>query len=525
MRKIIYKLMIISLVLLTGSCTKSWLEISEEGLIPKEDFYKTNEDNIMALAAVYDMIQVLNAQDWSSLYHIKTVLSDEARAGGNDEGDQPEYHEFDDLKFTPNNTKINDIWTRLYYAVFRANVVLENVGEAPNSDVVKAEAYALRAYLYFELVNLFDEVPLVLTELLPDEYYMEASSVEAIYAQIEADLQMAIDGLPEKADQEDWRIAKGFANAMMGKVLIFQNKHSEAIPFLEAVSGYALGSDFEDVLKIPSEYGPESVFEIGYVNSEGWNWGNYNIWGKGREQENNIHWILCGPREGFYTDYDTTHVDGERPGIQLGVFQGWGALPPTKKMYDLFDVNDPRRKSTLLDEVELADPMYNVSLRARKEINDKPENIPTGSLQHEGAGVLRLKYGTWASEGGQGSGDEPGLNMGTNLRIMRYAEVLLLKAEAYVVAGGGDPAVPIQELRTRAGFTTPVGTVDMDVIEKERIAELSYEGHRFYDLIRWGKGSELDREGVTFTEKYSKLPIPQPELQANPNLMQNKYWK
>ncbi|PCH69960.1 MAG: RagB/SusD family nutrient uptake outer membrane protein [Bacteroidales bacterium] len=524
MKKNIYKVIAIFLVLFTASCTKDWLEIPEEGLIPKEDFYKTNEDNLQALAAIYDMIQVANAQDWSSIYHIKTVLSDEARAGGSDDGDQPEYHEFDDFKFTPNNTKIKDIWERLYYAVFRANVVIENVGEAPNSDVVKAEAYALRAYLYFELVNLFDEVPLVLKELLPAEYSMEVSTNEVIYAQIEADLKMAITGLPEKGDQDPWRVAKGFANAMMGKALIFQNKHAAAIPYLETVSGYSLANDFSEVLKKSTEYGDESLFEIGYVNSEGWNWSNFNIWDRGREQENNIHWILCGPREGFFNDSDTTYVAGKRPGIIMPMFQGWGALPPTLKMYNSFDPADPRRLATLLSNDELAAPEYNVSLRARQVIDGELENIPTGSFQHEGAGVLRLKYGTWKDEGGLGNSDEPGLNMGTNLRIMRYAEVLLLKAEAYVIAGG-DAASAIQELHDRAGIIDVVADVDMEMIEKERIAELSYEGHRFYDLIRWGKGSELSRDGTTFSEKYSKLPIPQSELDANSKLIQNKYWR
>ncbi|WP_068471957.1 RagB/SusD family nutrient uptake outer membrane protein [Saccharicrinis aurantiacus] len=506
MKKNIYKLFAILLVLVSTSCSKDWLEIPEEGLIPQEDFYKTDEDNLQALAAVYDMIQVVNAQDWVSLYHIKTVLSDEARAGGSDDGDQPEYHDLDDLKHTPNNTKISDLWGRLYFGIYRANIVIKNVGEAPNSAVVKAEAYALRAYLYFELVNLFDEVPLVLTELLPSEYFMEASSVEAIYAQIEADLTMAIADLPEKGDQDPWRIAKGFANAMMGKALIFQEKYSEAVPYLEAVKGYALESDFSEVLKKSTEYGTESLFEIGYSTFEGWNWGNYNIWGDGRAQENNIHWILCGPRDTHWSAAD----GGD---IAIEMFAGWGALPPTRKMYDAFDVNDPRRKGTVLDNDELAAPEYNVSLKDAD-----------GGYQHEGAGVLRLKYGTWNDEGGLGDGDEPGLNMGTNLRIMRYAEVILLLAEAYVQTGG-DAAGEIQKLHNRVGMTDPVGTVDMTVIEKERIAELSYEGHRFYDLIRWGKGSELDREGVTFTEKYSKLPIPQTELDANPNLVQNKYWR
>ncbi|WP_075591420.1 RagB/SusD family nutrient uptake outer membrane protein [Labilibacter marinus] len=529
MKNNIIYIVVVLLLAVGTSCTKDWLEIPEEGLIPQENFYKTNEDNIQGLAAVYDMMQVLNAQDWSSLHHIKTILSDEARAGGNDEGDQPEYHEFDDYAITPLNTKIKDIWERLYYAVYRANVVIANVGEASNSDAVKAEAYALRAYLYFELVNLFDEVPLVLTELLPSEYYMEASTVEAIYAQIEADLKMAIAGLPSKADQESWRVADGFANALMGKVLIFQEKYTEAIPYLEAVSGYGLYSDYADVLKIPSEYGTESMFEIGYVNTEGWNWGNYNIWGDGRAQENNIHWILCGPREGFYNSYDTALVDGsdKKLGIVLPVFQGWGAMPPTKKMYDEFDGLDPRRDLTVMYEDDLNMPAYNVSLRARLKKDDGTlENFPTGGFQHEGQGVLRLKYGTWKSEGGQADSDEPGLNMGTNLRVMRYAEVLLLLSEAYVQANRAGDAIPlIESLRDRAGYTAPVTSVDMDVIEYEKVAELSYEGHRFYDMIRWGKGAEMSREGATFTDKYSKLPIPQAELDANPNLMQNKYWR
>lgn len=501
--KIIY-LVAIFFVVMSVSCSKDWLEIEQKGAIPQDEFFNTDDECLSALASVYDMLQVLHAQDWSSLFHMKTLLSDEANAGGENEGDQPEYHEMDDYTFTPANTKINNIWVRTYYAIYRANVVIEKVEpNTPEKEIIVAEAKALRAYLYFELVNLFGQVPLVLHELEPSDYLQEKNTEAEIYAQIELDLNEAIAELPLKSQQDNWRIAKGFAQALLGKALIYQEKYSEALTHLNSVissNEYGLIDSYDRILRSENEYGIESLFELGYVTTEGHNWGNYGFWGQGRAQEQNIHWVLMGPRGDFFEPGNT------------GMFDGWGHMPAKEMFYNVFNSDDPRRAFNLLSEAEVI--ALGGSLRNS-----------AGELQHEGEGYLRMKYGTWVDETSSTPGDEQALNLGSNFRVMRYAEVLLLAAEAHLGLGNGsDAAIEINKVRARASVNyTQLTSATWADLKYERAVELAYEGHRFYDLVRWGDAeSVLGSEG--FTAKYSKFPIPQPELDANTNLTQNTPW-
>ncbi len=510
--KTIKYIILLTVIISAGfSCSEDWLDIEQKGAILQEDYFSTDDECLSSLAAVYDMIQVTNEQDWSSLFHMKLILSDESNAGGENEGDQPEYHEMDDYAFTPSNTKIYDVWENLYYAVYRANVVITKVVDSTAArKIIIAEAKALRAYLYFELVNLYGSVPLVTTIPETSEDYYVAKSTEAdIWAQIETDLEEAIPDLPLRSETEEgseWRIAKGFAQAMLGKALIFEEKYSDALPYLTAVieSGeYALVDDFDRVLRYENEYGSESLFEIGYVTTEGHNWSNFDYWDEARLQEINLHWILDGPRDGFFT-----------PGDSLEMFAGWGAAPAKENSYDFFNDDDPRRAYTVLSEAELAE--IGASLR-----DDSDE------LQHEGEGYLRMKYTTWNDEtsGTDGNGDEPGLNIGTNIRVMRYAEVYLLAAEAYL--GNGDPAnaaTMINYVRARPSVNyTPLTSATWEDLKYERATELCYEGHRFYDLVRWGDAEEVLGD-LGFESKYSHFPIPQSELDANPSLVQNDPW-
>lgn len=485
-----------------SSCSDSWLDIEQKGAITQENFYKTDAECLSAVAAVYDMLQGCYAVDWESLWHVKTVISDEVNAGGSDIGDQPEYQEINLFRHTASNTKMYGIWGRLYFTVYRANVIIAKV--ADDTDAKKqviAEAKALRAYAYFELVNLFGDVPLVLTEQDPTQYQVEKSTKDVVYQQIEKDLKEAMVDLPLKSEitgtNNAWRITHGFAQALLGKALLFQNKNGEAETQLAAViasNQYSLVSDFSRVLRLENEYGVESLFELGYVTTEGHTWGNGTFqWGKDRAQENNIHWQLCGYRD----------LNGGNSGLN----GGWGHNPPTQSIYNYFKASDPRRDMSLIDTAD-----FNAKYVGTKT---------PGGWQNEGK--IRYKYGTFKGETDTTATAE--LNFGTNFRVMRYAEVLLLAAEAYVKNGKPNLAlIEIKKLRDRAGFTEELSTVSLNDIKYERTAELSFEGHRFYDLVRWGDAAAvLGSRG--YQAKYATFPIPQQELDSNPNLEQSELWK
>ncbi len=502
MKSIIFKILVFMLIVSTSvACSESWLEIEQKGVKSQDEFYQTDDECISAIAAVYDMLQGCYAVDWESLWHVKTVITDEVNACGSDVGDQPEYQLINLFENTPSNTKLYGIWKRLYFAAYRANVVIAKVDpNTPEKKKVVAEAKALRAYVYFELVNLFGEVPLVLAEQTPAEYYVEKSSVVDIYIQIEKDLKEAAVDLPLKKDimgtSNAWRITKGFALALHGKALLFQEKYGEAATILGSViasNQYGLVDDFDRVLRHENEYGEESLFELGYVTTEGHTWGNNTFqWGQDRKQENNIHWQLCGYRD----------LNGGTSDL-LG---GWGHNQPTQAIYDYFKTDDPRRDVSLMDTLDFR-TLYPTS------------KTPDG-WQNEGK--IRFKYGTWKDETDMDA--TPELNYGTNFRVMRYAEVLLLAAEAYLKDSQEAKAViEFNKVRERAGYDQ-VTSLTMEDIKYEKTAELSFEGFRYYDLVRWGDAAaKLGARG--YEAKHAHFPIPQQELDSNPSLTQNDPWK
>jgi len=501
MKTIVFKYILAILVVGLGfSCSESWLEIEQKGVKSQEDFYQTDEECLSAVAAVYDMLQGCYAVDWESLWHVKTVISDETNAGSSDAGDQNEYQQINLFEHTASNTKMYGIWRRLYFAVYRANVIIAKVEtDTPEKTKIVAEAKALRAYAYFELVNLFGDVPLVLTEQTPAEYYVEKSAKATIYSQIETDLGEAYPALPKKKEimgtPDAWRITSGFAQALLGKALLFQEKYSDAATHLGQVianNQYELVDDFSRVLRLENEYGSESLFELGYVTTEGHTWGNGTFqWGNDRAQENNIHWQLCGYRG----------LDGG----ESDLIGGWGHNPPTQSIYDYFMADDPRRDMSVVDTLDFQ-TWY-------------PSSKTPDGYQNEGK--IRYKYGTWKGETDTDATAE--LNYGTNYRVMRYAEVLLLAAEAYLnSANPGQAVIEFNKVRERAGYDE-LGSITMDDIKYERTAELSFEGFRFYDLVRWGDAQTvLGSRG--YEAKHANFPIPQQELDSNPSLEQNPNW-
>src|SRR4051812_9310301 len=216
----IKSIIICSAVLLITSGCKKFLDQDVPGAYAEEDFYKTDQDATQAVTAVYDMMQAHYNNNWASLYMIKMLLSDESNAGGSDAGDQPGYQTIDDYTFDATNDKIRDAWRMLYFTIYRANKVVNRT--QPETDLRKrliAEAKVLRAYNYFELVSLWGDVPLVLTDIPPAEYTSTGRKPKAeVYAQIEKDLNDAIPVLPLKllyGTNDKFRVSKGTAQALL----------------------------------------------------------------------------------------------------------------------------------------------------------------------------------------------------------------------------------------------------------------------------------------------------------------------
>jgi len=524
-----------SVVLLFG-CSKEFLDTTPQGVISPDQFYKTDADATSAVSAVYQMYEAIYASPWSSMWMLKELPSGDILCGGGSRGDQSNYEEIAEFRYGSNNQVITNVYSMAYYTILRANLVVDNIkGTGAYQKYVVAEAKTLRAMMYFDLVTLWGPVPLVLHQLTPDQYQQPNSTVAAIWTQIEADLNSAITDLPVRsalaaAGSDVSRVSKGTAQAMLGKALLYQKKYAAAVTAFNAVitsNEYALNADYRQVLRKSSEFGKESLFEVSYSSAQNNTWGTANIWANpGRTVQDNVHWQLCGPRGD----------DWFAPG-NSGLNAGWGFASPNKDLYDTYVAagDTLRRSASILDEATLI------------ALGGKIRSASNSSYPYGSQGFVRLKYGTWSDETvTAASGFTPERNFGTNFRVMRYADVLLMAAEALILQPTADEATAktyINLVRTRAkcAAVTSTGAALVADLKLERQLELSFEGVRFQDVIRWGdaatalanvgkvyylgtftSGVENSLStGGSFAAKNLLFPFPNNEILVNKKIVQN----
>lgn len=515
MKKLIYKLSFIAgLVLMLISCDKDFLDKPVYGVLAADDYFKTEEELQEGVFACYDILQWAYAADWNSMYVVKSFPADESHAGGSTDGDQPPYQQLDDYSFTSENKPIEHSFKAMYFGIMRANAIINiAVGDTPGKVKMIAEAKALRAFFYFELVSMWGGVPLRLTVPKASEFSMEKSTPEQIYAQIQKDLDEAIPNLPKKSEYAvamRFRMSKGTAQAIKGKAYLYEKKYKESAKAFDDLikSGeYNLAPDFSKIFLKESEYGVESLFEIGYVTTAGYDWGSFQ-WGGSRAMENNVNWQLMGPRG----EYFKTGTSGLNP--------GWGFNYPTAKMAAAFDAEGDmiRKNASILSVADLR------SKFGGDWTEDWTKPNPVWGME----GYFRLKYGSLTAETSSAGGAVAELNYGTNVRLIRYSDVLLMAAEANLLAGSASIAQGyFTQVRDRVNL--PVKTVSLDAIKTERRLELAFEGVRYLDLIRWGDATTvLKQQGFgkngNFLEKNKLYPIPAAEVNNNKKMTQNTGW-
>lgn len=507
MKNILIKTTIISLTALTlgSGCSKNFLEQEVPGQLSEQNFYQSDADALQATTAVYDMMQAHYNSNWASLYFVKTMPSDESNAAGSGPSDQPGYQTLDDYTYDAENDKIRDSWRTLYFTIFRANQVINRV--TPETDLRKrlvAEAKVLRAYNYLDLVSLWGDVPLVTGDVAPSAYTSTPrAKKEEVYAQIIADLKDAFNVLPEKSAYsaaDKYRVSKGTAQALLGKTYLYQQQWQQAAQELEGVitSGqYTLESSVAKVFSKAGEFGVESIFEIAYTTNRDYDWGNFP-WGGA--PESNIHIQLMGPRSDYYVKAPSDSLIG-----------GWGFNMAKQKLYQAFVAagDEVRRKSTVMSEAEL------------KSMGGDW----TAPNAYDYEGYFQRKYGTFVTQTNGVGGAIPELNYGTNWRLIRYADVLLMAAEANFRAGNEAKArTYLNGVRQRSNLADVTATGDalFEAIVRERQLELAFEGFRFIDLVRWGRANQ-ELSALGFQQgKHELMPIPSQDvrtagLQQNPN--------
>jgi hypothetical protein len=469
-----------------ASCGKDFLNVDPIGRELEINYYQNPGQAYEALVSVYDVLQWNDQTGFSVMYLLQTVASDDVHAGGSDASDQPAFVAYDNFSLTPNLGPQAGLWRKNYRGVYRANLFLEKIQNVPGTSDefvrrTSAEAKFLRAYFYLDLLRLFGKVPLITNTLSPSEYYeVTMATPEAVFAQVEADLLAAIPDLPlSVGGSEKGRVTQGAAKALLARGYLYMNVKMDQVAQLseEVIQSnvYSLTPNFADIFTRANEHGPESVFEIAYSENSTVGW---EVFGSGYG-EGNVGVQMCGMR-----DFDGPVYS-----------PGWGFAPVSQELYDAM-AGDPRRRYTIINADSLAGSSY--------------------SPGYQNTGYFMYKYAP--RKDALSPDGEPALNWGTNVRVIRYADVLLMAAEGLARSGGSEATARgyLNQVRQRAGLQ-PIqasGSALIDAIATERRLELATEGHRFFDLVRTGKAAQVLGAKGFVANKHEWLPIPQTEIDA-----------
>ncbi|KQX13008.1 RagB/SusD family nutrient uptake outer membrane protein [Flavobacterium sp. Root420] len=464
-----------------GSCS---LETEPLTQLTDTNFYKTTDDAYTALVGCYDGLQVATGASGLGVPVISEVMSDDCFGGtGNSDGyGYAAIDEFDISRSPSDVDLLNGNWIGYYKALYRCNVFLSKMdqidwkGNTTLRNTYESETKFIRAYLYFEMVRLWGNIPLLTA---PSSENVPQANPDEVYKVIAQDLVFAAENLPATAYNAttNGRITKWAAKSLLGRVYLYYTGYygkadlvgvvtkAQALGHLENVianSGHGLVADFStlwpaaSVDKYAGESNKENVFAIKYTYTSDYN---------GNTDGN--HWlVMFGMREFSSYPYG----------------RGWG-VTVNSKLWNVYDATDTRRVATVIgiDEEKIA--------------FDKKNS------QREYTGYYNKKYTPMVDKDGK---DLP-LTMGSQFWdisqfqdyvVLRYADVLLMAAEL----GSGNAQAYFDEVRKRAykdNFTSL--PVNADNILKERHLEFALEGVRYWDLLRQGIGKASSTIAETTT--------------------------
>ena len=486
----------IAVIIVFFSACSDFLDKVSEDSINTSNFFQTEDDAIGAINGAYQPLQ------WPKLYNMRMWTTDIMAgnsivgAGGGTDGIETQ----DESNFvtSTDNQGVLDMWRGPWPGILRCNIILQKVPEMTISENLKnriiGEAYFLRAHYYFILVQFFGDVPLVLKPVEPGDDLRPFRTPKAdVYKQIESDLATAVILLPEREQYSGsniGRASKGSAVGMLAKVELTLGNYQRVINLCDSVKslGYALNANYADNFNPATENSVESLFEVQYVDGAGMDfWSN----------ENQASWLstFTGPR-------GSNMVAG-----------GWGWNQPTQEFVNAYEVGDLRKDITVFYE---GCPKFD-GMDYKKSYSTTGYNLRKF--------LVPLSVSSTYD------------NSPLNFPVLRYADVLLMKAEALNELGrtaeaqllATDDNATLNKVRVRAGLLNVTGLSQDELRNKilhERRMELAFEGQRWFDLIRV-KGGQY---GIDFlhsigksnmSSKYLLFPVPQKERDTNPNLTQN----
>ncbi|UHG93512.1 RagB/SusD family nutrient uptake outer membrane protein [Spirosoma oryzicola] len=504
MKNILSALSLVTVLGLT-SCDRS-LTIVNPNQVTTESFWKTSDDALAGVNSVYSTMHRGGISRWMPFYYI--IRSDEGRSQSPATDIVNNMDQF--LITDYNYGNAYGVWNDNYIGINRANQVINYLPAIQMDETLKqryiGEAKFLRAMYYFHLVTLWGNVPLVLQVSVVGDRPSSATSAQ-VWAQIEKDLTEAAPVLPTTyASAELGRATRGAAYALLARSYMQQRKYTESLTPLQWLADgegkgiYALTANYRDNFLISTENNRESIFE--------WQ-------------------FQINPAE---TTDDDTETPNQNYGTSLAQFFGPPSIGwsdgeanrwPTREFYEptTTGARDPRLEASFLfDSTNVKGP-------------DSTLIYGQTFTQRYGRDNKRVWFRKFQNDHWK---NEEGYRSPNNWRYIRYADVLLMYAEALNATGKTTQAYAyVDQVRRRAGLPTltaarPGLTQDQFLaqLKHERVTELSGEGHRWNDLARWGDlGPQLASRDPAFSTfvkgKSELLPIPQLDRDLNPNLIQN----
>jgi hypothetical protein len=481
------------------SCKKSFLELTPKGEFLESNYYTTPAQALTGVVAAYDPLVTETGgidNTYSDPLGALNAGSDDCFAGGGSSSDVPSWQAINNYTMQPAVGPQDQFWAINFTGVNRCDVVLQKLPGVPGLDAATlkrytAEAQFLRAHYYFDLVRLFKNVPLILTPLDVSSVYTQVQATpQAVYAQVEADLKAAVANLPVTvAPTELGRATKGAAQALLGKVYLYEQKWPQAAAELDTVNGtpggsstygYKLQANFGAIFSPTNKFNSESIFELVHSGTQNYTWSNWD------QFKSNIYVQMVGPRS----------YSGP---IYYGA--GYGFNPITPQLAAAMK-GDPRYGYTIVNIDSLT-----------KATNSSYQQ------SYEGVGYYIQKYApVLANVQTTGIVD---LNWPNDYIEIRLADTYLMEAEALVNAGTNLSRAQslLDAVRARVGLPSVPATLPN--IYNERRLELATEGHRWFDLVRWGQASTVlsfkgFKAGVN-----DILPIPLNETTGGSKIKQN----
>ena len=502
-----------------SACNPDLLEIPQKGVISTNTFYQTDEDAEAARVAVYQgFVWNISAHNGVSNYNpnrfVWNLPADDMYAAGEYFGDNDYAAAMNEFRFDTNSEVVTNAYKNYYYALYYPNLVihyfkdgLPNGEKTPITKRAVAEAKVIRAYIHMMLAIGWGTPPIVDELLEPAAMPKNSESQEAV---LEWCIKETIEALPDLDKRQGpndaagaVKATQGFANAIIGKCYLFLEDYENAKKYLKDVidSGdYALvpGEQYADIFHAEGDGNSEKIFETNIDRAESLS--AFSFFSKSTFQEANI-WF-----------WRTDHFVADPSKVSVNISNGgWGGLGVPQYLVDKFIANDGvdsyRLKGTIrsIEDIVYKSEYLNEELNALS-VEEKKASKNLG-LDNRGlygqSFYLDVKQAVRMNDLYSYGGMAIRVN---NFIVMRYAEVLLMYAEACLQTNDQAGAKSaINQIQERAGSKTISESVDMDVLKTEKQLELWLEGNRWPDMVRWGDFEKAKTAGRDITVLYDKF--------------------